>query len=560
MRGRTFHDRVEKILDPLIALLLSAAYLALLLSTVRNLGYARDEGFYFRASQEYKKWFDILFHDPARAIEPGTVDSYWRENHEHPAFVKSLFALSWKFLFVDHKVFAESGTAFRFPGMLLASTAVATTYLWGRRAIGRLPGFVAALFLAMQPAMFYHSHLACFDVAVMSMWLVTTYAYFRSLEGGVGWAIVTGILYGLELDTKHNAWLLPPALLVHFALTRGARGLSRDVETGRTRVPLALLAMATIGPVVFYLTWPWIWFDTGKKLAAWVLFHVNHDYYNMEFLGVTYFRPPMPRLYAWVMTVATVPGITLVCFALGLVRSALDLRLGRGPALSAGERRTRDRDFSTRSLWMLCLLTSYAPWLSSNTPIFGGTKHWITAYPFLCLFAGVGFDWARRRITELASARAGRARVVDVALAGSVLVGPVVMTLHAHPWGLSAYMPIVGGEAGGASLGLNRSFWGYTTGAVQDFVNAVAPPHAEVYIHDTAYDSWYRMVRDGRLRSDLVGTLNLSSSDVSLYHHEQHMARVEYQLWVDYGTVSPAHVGAYDGVPIVWVYVRPGAK
>jgi hypothetical protein len=34
------------------------------------------------------------------------------------------------------------------------------------------------------------------------------------------------------------------------------------------------------------------------------------------------------------------------------------------------------------------------------------------------------------------------------------------------------------------------------------------------------------------------------------------MARVEYQLWVDYGTVSPAHVGAYDGVPVVWVFAR----
>src|SRR5262249_3575963 len=141
----------------------------------------------------------------------------FRTNHEHPVFVKSLFALSWKVFYIKLKLIKESGTAVRFPAMVLSSLAVAVVYLWGRRSIGRLAGFVAALLLAMQPAIFYHSHLACFDAAVMSMWLITTYAYFRSVESGsIAWALLTGVLYGLELNTKHNAWLLPPALIVHF--------------------------------------------------------------------------------------------------------------------------------------------------------------------------------------------------------------------------------------------------------------------------------------------------------------------------------------------------------
>jgi hypothetical protein len=557
MRSRRF---LEGLVDPVIALALAAGYVALLLHTVHDLGYARDEGFYFRASADYKKWFDLLFRAPAQAFQQDSVDRFWRDNHEHPAFVKSLFALSYKYLYVDFRLMREAGTAFRFPGMVLSSLGVATTYLWGRRAISRLAGFVAAGLLAMQPAIFHHAHLACFDAAVMSMWLVTTYAYVRSLDGGgLPWALLTGVLYGLELDTKHNAWLLPPALIVHFLVTRGVRGVKRDLGIGRTEIPLALLAMATIGPVVFYLAWPWLWFDTGKRLAEYVAFHVNHDYYNMEFLGETYFRPPMPRLYAWVMTAATVPTIALALFALGLVRSGIELPFWPAsrkapPAI----RRANARAFSARTLWFVCLFTSYAPWLSSATPIFGGTKHWITAYPFLCLFAATGFDWALRRISELASPRVRRFRVPEMALTASVLAAPTVMTLHAHPWGLSAYTPLVGGTPGGATLGLNRSFWGYTTGAVQDFVNDHAPPNASVYIHDTAMDSWYRMVHDGRLRSDLNGTLNLSGTDVGLYHHEQHMAKVDHQFWIDYGTIQPATVGVNDGVPIVWVYIRPG--
>ena len=545
--------------DPFIAFLLFAGYFALLVSTVKNLGYARDEGFYFRAATDYKRWFDVLFEDPSRALAQDTVDRYWRNNHEHPAFVKSLFGLSLKYVYQQFRLVAEVGTAFRVPGMLLSCLGVATTYLWGSRAISRLAGLVAAVLLAMQPAMFYHAHLACFDVPVMSMWLVTTYAYHRSVDGGGWpWAILTGLLYGCLLNTKHNAWLLPAALVFHFLATRGIKGVRRDLAVGRTSAPLALLAIVLIGPVVFYCTWPWIWFDTGHRLAEYVRFHLNHDYYNMEFLGVTYFRPPMPRLYAWVMTLATVPTVTLVSFAIGLYRSARELPFLRSARTAPpDERRALTRAYSARVLWLVCLLMSYAPWFSSNTPIFGGTKHWITAYPFLCLFAGVGFEWARRKIVLAAPPRLRRFHLPAVALAASVVAAPAVMTLHAHPWGLSAYVPLVGGTPGGASLGLNRSFWGYTTGSVQEYVNRVSPQGAHVYVHDTAMDSWSRMVSDGRLRSDLDGTLTLSQSDVSLYHHEQHMARVEYQLWVDYGTVSPGTVGNNDGVPIVWVYVRP---
>jgi 4-amino-4-deoxy-L-arabinose transferase-like glycosyltransferase len=553
------HRFLERLVDPLIALLLATTFVALLLHTSRDLGYARDEGFYFRAASDYKRWFDLLFQDPARAFERTAVDSSFRSNHEHPVLVKSLFALSVKFL--HGTVIAEGGTAFRFPGMVLSSAGVAVTYLWGRRAIGRLAGIVAAVLLAMQPAMFYHSHLACFDVPVMTMWLVTTYAYWRTLHGGgVGWVLFTGLLYGLQLNTKHNAWLLPPALVLHFLLTRGPRGLRRDLGVGTLRAPAALFAMATIGPVVFYLTWPWLWFDTGKRLAEYVAFHVNHDYYNMEFLGVTYFRPPMPLAYAWVLTAATVPSITLVLFATGLVQTVRGAPFGkRARALPAPARRELASALSTRVLWLLCIGTSYAPWLSPGTPIFGGTKHWITAYPFLCLFAGVGFQWALGRATSVLPPVLARLRVPEVLLSASVVAGPTYMTLHAHPYGLSAYVPLVGGQAGGASLGLNRSFWGYTTGSVAGYLNQHAPRGAQIYVHDTAMDSWDRFLKDGRIRKDLRGTLTLSASELALYHHEQHMQRVEYQLWVDYGTVAPAAIGAFDGVPIVWVYRRPKA-
>jgi hypothetical protein len=421
---------------------------------------------------------------------------------------------------------------------------------------------------------------------VAAMWLVTSYAYARSLGArGPLWPLATAVLYGLLLDTKHNSWLLPFALVLHLVLTRGRR-IVRELRAGRIEVPNALPLMALVGPLVFFGLWPWLWNDTGKRLGEYVAFHMGHEYYNMEFLGRTYWEPPMPRLYAWVMTLATVPGITLLLFAVGFFagtwhahrasvlplakRLAARLSFVLPRALSYDGRRD-ERRYSAEALWAVCLLVSYAPWLSSDTPIFGGTKHWITAYPFLCLFAGRGFAVVAERAQELllepalrllerlrVRARVWHVRHALAALLGvSVLVGPLVMTLHAHPWGLSFYTPLVGGSAGAASVGLNRTFWGYTTGAVQDFINEEAPKKGSVYVHDTALQSWEMFRADGRIRSDLRGTLTIAGSDMALYHHETHMGRVEYQVWLDYGTVRPAYVGVYDGVPIVWVYERP---
>jgi hypothetical protein len=523
--------------DWVVLSLLSGAYLALLLATVKDLGYARDEGFYFQAARSYEAWFELLHQDFSRAVQPGVIDRYWSVNHEHPALMKTLFAFSHRYLYSGFQLFREQGTSYRFPGMVLSSLGVAVTYVWGAREMGRLSGVVSALALALVPRVFYHSHLACFDMPVTTMLLVTTYAFARSLDGGLGWSIATGVLYGLLLDTKHNSWLLPGAFIAHFALTRGAHA-ARELLAKRWAFPNAFLAMALISPLVFYVGWPWIWHDTVQRLRDYVAFHTGHEYYNMEFLGQTYWKPPMPRLYAWVMTLATVPGITLLLFALGLGVTFV--------------RRARS---STPLLWLLCLLMCYAPWWSDATPIFGGTKHWITAYPFLCLFAGQGFAFVAEQISALVSHRTW-ALLTPASLAALVLVGPLCMTLHSEPWGLSFYTPLVGGAPGGASLGLNRTFWGYTTGAEQGFINEHAPPRANVYVHDTALQSWEMLRVDGRIRSDLRGTLNIAGSSLALYHHEPHMHRVEYETWVDYGHDAPADIGTFDGVPVVWLYAR----
>jgi len=519
--------------DAAVALALGAGYVTWLVRTVKDLGYARDEGFYFQASGAYARWIELLLADRKAALQQRAVDLAWSANHEHPALIKTLFALSSTFLQKKWHIFATEGTSYRFPAMALAGVAVAILYLWGAEARGRVAGLGAALGFALMPRVFFHAHLACFDVPIVAMWTLGAYAYWRALRRG-GWAapLLAGVAFGLALDTKHNSWFLPIACTAHFVALQlwAAIGRSRwrdllpraaEALPVRRRAFLALAAMGVVGPPVFVMLWPWIWHDTVARVREYALFHLNHEYYNMEFLGKNYWIPPMPRGYAWLMTLGTVPGVTLLLFAVGLSARArvwlggvIDRLRGR-PA----EARVVDAA-GTDLLWLLGLCVNYAAWLSPRTPIFGGTKHWMTAYPFLALFAGVGLDAAvraarrelfrlRRRAPAL-RALARSAWAAPALIGAAVAAAPLTETVRSHPWGLSAYTPLVGGAAGAASLGLNRTFWGYATGAVAPFLNAELPRGGTVYVHDTAMQSWDMLQRDGRIRRDVRGVWSIA--------------------------------------------------
>jgi 4-amino-4-deoxy-L-arabinose transferase-like glycosyltransferase len=416
-------SRWQRCIDPAIFLALFAGYLGALLGSVKNLGYARDEGFYFRAASSYGKWFQLLWTDPQQALRASRVDSLWQENHEHPALMKSLFALSQRFF--EGVLFEERGTAYRFPAMLLAALSVALIFLWGRRTYGRAGGLVAAIAFAGVPSVFYHSHLACFDLPIAAFWLLVAYAYQRSFETRrLLWGVASGLLYGLALETKHNSWLLPPALCAH-VLLQHVLTLRRPWRRNwwRVRIPSALVFMLLLAPLVFYGLWPWIWRHTYERLVEYAQFHLQHVYYNIEFLGHTYFEPPFPRSYAWLLTLATVPASTLWLAAVGGIASArsyLCERRERARQRAAAELpkecppQPASREparTGAASLWLLCIFSSYSVWLSSGTPIFGGTKHWLPAYPFLALFAGAWLCGS--------AARAGAAArgVADSALA-----------------------------------------------------------------------------------------------------------------------------------------------
>ena len=117
-------------------------------------------------------------------------------------------------------LFARESTAFRFPAILFAALLVAMVYRFARgwlsRAARRRPAAVLAL---AQPHYFFHAPIACFDAPITTMAFAVGFAYWKSLRSP-RWGIAAGVLFGIALGVKHNAWLMPFFLVAHYLWMR----------------------------------------------------------------------------------------------------------------------------------------------------------------------------------------------------------------------------------------------------------------------------------------------------------------------------------------------------
>ncbi len=665
--------------DRFVAAVLFVGTLLWLVPTTRNVGVARDEGIYINGAETYQRYVEAVRRDPKKRYDKKTIEQYYRVNAEHPPATKHLYGLSWVKLRKGPVDPAERArlaraerrgapplsrswkwlddlTALRLPAMITAGLLVAFLYLFGTVAFGRLTGLLAALAYVCLPRVFYHSHLAGLDVPITAALFITVYGYYRSLWSWP-WVLATGLLWGLALLTKFNAFFLPLLLLVHYGwATRrdfrhpllaavglgsllplillalaalvshggaGATGwgivaggslaglylartgsLSRPWRALRLTAPAVFFSMLVLGGAVLYLQWPWLWHDTVSHFTGYLRYHLDHTFYNTEYLGRNYNLPPFPVSYPFVLTLATFPLAFLVAAVggLGLALSA-PLRRVLGLARRAPLRRwwrgeplwppppDEDRDRPDRGWWQPLHGLDRSPaflvglnalfWIGlialPSTPIFGGSRLWMPSWPFMALLAGWAAQGLWRQVTRRwpgAAAQWGTA----AALLAALTVPAALQTVHAGDVAPCWYSPIVGGPAGAADLGLKRQYWGFTTRRVLATLNHRAErdpvlaasrsgrrparfrSRIPVYFHDTNHYSWSLYERVGLLSPRITyagdGFPGIRRSRMALFLYEQHQVMWDYRIWQDYGTVRPDAVVTLDGVPLITLYVR----
>jgi Dolichyl-phosphate-mannose-protein mannosyltransferase len=549
--------------DRALAWLIFAVALAALMLGSRTQGNTRDEGYYFDAAEQYYGWYaelgeNLIHGHPGKSFNRQNVDRWFSYNHEHPALMKTLFGFSWR---IFHKCDCPSQpgrhpigyakrhrtlgllseeAAMRLPTHVAVAFMAALIFLFGAQAWSRRAGVVAAVLSVAAPRLFFDAQLAAFDAPIAALWVATVYAYWRSLVDR-RWAWRAGLLFGLALATKHNAFFIPAILIPHYLWTERA-----NLRRFKIRIPPALVWMALLGPAVYLACWPWLWFDTVNRFREYAAFHVHHVYYNMEYFGHNYNKPPFPISFPYVMTLLTLP-VTTTVLALGgavaLWRGARKTPAATAPGLLIG----------LNALFPMAIITV------TRAPIFGATKHWHAAIPFLALLAGHGYHALTESLARHVTAR--RLKALTLALGLAACTPAIAETWRSHPYALTDYNLLAGGPQGGADLGMNRQFWGYSTRGLLNWIDNLAPPNAPIYWHDTNQAQLNMYVRTGLLRPDLRNTgleePGVQASNIALVIHEMHFNKYEYWIWDFYGTARPSVVLDDQGVPIVTLYERP---
>lgn len=533
-------------LEPGAAVGLVGGYVAILALTAPDIGFVRDEGYYFKAASEYVGWFSELARDPAGAVERGTIDRYFSYNHEHPALVKLVQGGLHQLLHEELEL-TSSSQGFRWAGFLYAGLALLGTYVLGRQIGGPGAGLISALFLSAMPRFFFDAHLACFDVPMTAMWAWSLAAFSWMWAGpphrAPTRAVGVGVVFGLALATKLNALFLPLVFGLGWIVCPPGRWWPRRVRLpdGRREVqwlaiPWSLLIVALVGSVVSFATWPWLWPAPVERLAEYFRFHLQHEHYPILYFGELHVKPPFPWSFPWVMTLFTVPASVLWLGGLGLAAHvpALARRRPEAVVLVVGT--------------LLPILLISVP----TTPIFGGTKHWYNALPTLSVAAAWVVVRAGRDLAARVSVARGR-WVPAVAALGIALPG-WAGAARFHPNGIAYYNELAGGVRGAAELGMQRSFWGYVPfplyRRLDDWVD-----RGRVFFNRTNYDSYRQYRRDALIPPGITYANDPQHADVGIQFEQPEHGESEGGIWANLGTRPVA--GVYeDEVTLGQIYVE----
>jgi len=381
------------------------------------------------------------------------------------------------------------------------------------------------------------------DAAAAALALAAAWAYRRAALGRhrrdrLRAAISAGLLLGAGLALRPDAWILLAALVVHAALLRltgraappaGAEAPA-GIEARLHGVPLALAAMAVIGPALLLAASPGLLADPAAGLPALVRGQLRGR------------GGPAP--VEWLAL--TLPAGILAAYAGGLLHAAWRvLRAFRAHAPA---------EIVADDLLLVLVPVAYlaAGHLGLGAPG-AGVRPWLPAAPFLALAA------ARALLVAAEVAWPRRARPLAAALAVLVLAPPCWAVVRAFPLGASAWSELAGGAPGAAARGLPRQDGGEAVLALLPAVNERAAPGARVFWPGIPPAALALYGRDGRLRADLAVAAAPEDADLAVVSLDGGSRDDEYRAWGALRTDRPA-AGVYrDEVPLAFVYARAGA-
>ena len=358
-----------------------------------------------------------------------TVALVFQNNAEHPPLGRWLLGLASKGFQTVELILLGRDPVGLYVRSGRVAPAIAFALLVGLvaaeagRRYGRAGGIVSGFSLAIMPRVFAHAHFGALDMFVALFWTLALLRAVRAVDSRrpILLLAVAGVFWGLAILTKIQGWLLPAPVLAWTLMRLPPRKAMR-----------ALAAWTAVGLLVFFLGWPWLWYDTWPRLSAYFGTGIERSTTFSLYFGRKYADRAMPWHYPWVYFLTTVP---------------LGLHVLGGIGIYQGIRERRDDPFP---IFVAGVIAGWLVLFSTNAPVYDGERLFLAAFPLWAILIGRGF-------ASVWDDLVGRKRLRVALLAALIAQGQGVVLIH--PFGLSYYNALVGGLPGAERLGLELTFW-----------------------------------------------------------------------------------------------------
>jgi hypothetical protein len=453
--------------------------------------------------------------------------------HEFPALADTVSAGVMETL--GRSSLCDPIDAFHLAKVLLSGVLLWVLFQFTRRRLGPMAALFAIVLLGSYPRFWGDMHFNPKDIPECAFFSFTVMAFVRWLEKP-SWrrALAVGCLFGCSLAIKANALFLPVVFLVGVLPWPF---LKAPWEALRIRLVhlWQCLAILAIVPVVFFLSWPYLYAAPSRFI----------EYFR-------YIASQGQRSSAgWnkdalVQTIATMPEIMLILLPVGLVFAVWHHRSTANP------------------LFRMLIAWAVVPVLRSSLPgavNFDGIRHFEEFLPAACVLAGYGaaslVAWLTRLWPKRGWVAAPALGILIAANIGTILV-------RFAPYEYLYFNSLVGGLSGAnRSWGFSEAtdYWGASYRNGIRWLNAHAEPDA--VLHVPIAEWLVRIPAPLWLRRDIRSIPREAIASESASGRPVYIMFVTRAGWYDevakrcVERLKPVHEIVVDGLPILLIYRAP---
>ncbi len=502
--------------DYMFIFVLFALSLILSFLTINDYGLSWDEAYYYEPSEQVSFFIRDIFQGNTDFSQE-SVDSYWDKIVELPGFCKLLWGTS---LLLFEKILWHIN-AFRLPNIIIFSLLIVLIYIFILPHYGRIVAAAASVSFFIIPRIFGHSHIAETDMIITFMILLTTYCWTKGLNS-VLWSIFTGIIFGLSLNTKINAFFLIPALIIWSQIYYKKKYINN------------LFCVIFISPIVWILTWPWLWNDTLIRILDFLKFNTTHQLTSVYYFGKLYQGISAPFHYPFAMVFFTLPISIIISSILSLIFIIKGIR--------------------SKPIGILILINALIPLLITalpSSPTYDGIRLFMPAFPFIAIMSGIGFgkiiEWLDKK-SPLYFSLKNISLIPYVFILILFIIGLLEIYLI-HPYELSYYNQLIGGVKGAYQKGMETTYWGEViNNDVTKYININFPENANVKLlalHEKIFDYYQEW---GVIRKDIKFDGEPPYDFHILLCRKGFFGRAENMI---YNTKMTKHIYKLDDVPLL---------